>query len=724
MIKTTTVFLDFTAETAAQASITAYANDFGSRAVLVDSSVTLKSDEHLIVSYYSGDEVIFTQEISGNVFLLPNVVIGTSGKYEAYFAVYNGSGVKLTATAAVEITVLENRVMDDIDTDLEVQSIYSQLIGEYDRLLLSVEKIKASLSGIADITVGKNLFDKSLATEQLLDYETGAVCMSSSTFLSAFIAVSKGMSFLSTYTLDGVRWNAPCIYAAYDKNFNYLQNLTKKAVYSFAVMNDTIAYIRVCVSTEYSNQFQVERTDISHSVSGYEEYSQSTALKSSVVQSDNLAPSSVRYYHLTDGAVTESKLSDSAVTSNKIAAQSVLPTHISNSLAELLDFDITEELSGKIMKSTATRRQADSMFYAFYGLSTQESSPSPSSAKEITDTYSAQIRVSGKNILENTWQTLTDKGISFTVTSKGGIALSGTSTAEEGTASVFPLISAPLILPEGTYAFSGISEGGEFTYYYEIITQEGDSLIITEPTVKTFDSTVTVNSFNLCVCSEATVDMTVYPQLEHGGKVTAYSSPNTIQSVSYDGTLCGIEVTQSDDYTVKWGDRYFYCDSIDKNRTVHRIRSLTLDGTSEGAKVTAVNTDSTGRTVALITLASKAKKFLFSTGIICSHFKASMGDGYGICYISDDGKSLCLVHEDSSVKTVDAWNSWLSQHSVQVRYALAAYTSSPAVVQTELSTIYPTMTVLCPDGIGYLSFKSDIKRYVDSVIVDVLGGSY
>lgn len=167
-----------------------------------------------------------------------------------------------------------------------------------------------------------------------------------------------------------------------------------------------------------------------------------------------------------------------------------------------------------------------------YGESIQEGTPTPDSPSEIEN-------LEGKNKLQNKQTTQTINGVTFTVNKDKSITLSGTATANI----LFYLNDSNLYtedIKEGTYAFSGCKGGSSSTYFLALELETANSsgskyFNLTETNIgsKGF-LPVKINSQNkyrtyIYVKSGATVDTTIYPQLEEGTVATPYVPYNSLE---------------------------------------------------------------------------------------------------------------------------------------------------------------------------------------------------
>ena len=208
-----------------------------------------------------------------------------------------------------------------------------------------------------------------------------------------------------------------------------------------------------------------------------------------------------------------------------------------------------------------------------------------------------EINVVGKNILENTFQSQTANGITFTRNDDGSLSFSGTATQAH---SITGRFTNNLVLRAGTsYIFSlgdkqagygvYLQQTGNVNVYYLGVIATNSSLTIT-PTEDTIIQQLAIHFPN-----GNTVNGTIYPMLEVGSSATEYEpyqgntynidlpvenlvdTPSTNSAIvgsgltysrSEDGTISvsgtsnrAYDYTLTTSYTFKAGETYtFYCE--------------------------------------------------------------------------------------------------------------------------------------------------------------------
>lgn len=160
--------------------------------------------------------------------------------------------------------------------------------------------------------------------------------------------------------------------------------------------------------------------------------------------------------------------------------------------------------------------------------------PVGADAPTITDGYAIPVTVTGKNLLENNFQSETYHGLTVTVNDDKSITVNGTATATTTLAlhdgSHTPTTTAQEI-ENGTYYLSGVPEGAEtgtYTMSYRYTPASGGSSQVGRIPVEgmTLDNTsgdYRYLSVYIAVWGGATVDnVTFYPMLRKSGTADGY----------------------------------------------------------------------------------------------------------------------------------------------------------------------------------------------------------
>lgn len=172
------------------------------------------------------------------------------------------------------------------------------------------------------------------------------------------------------------------------------------------------------------------------------------------------------------------------------------------------------------------------------------------------------VIVGSKNILENTMAegSHTVNGITYETNADGSITISGTASANTQI-----WINQTLAIPQGKYHLSGCPSGGSATTYRLQcnVTVDGiDQTFLIDSgsgNTNTLSADISRIRCYFIVFSGASVDFTIYPQLEYGETGSEYVSPEN-QSVS-SGTVIEIDETKTvfsmdsfdiDIYKFKW----------------------------------------------------------------------------------------------------------------------------------------------------------------------------
>lgn len=217
-----------------------------------------------------------------------------------------------------------------------------------------------------------------------------------------------------------------------------------------------------------------------------------------------------------------------------------------------------------------------------YGKSTQAGTPTPDVPVPIVST-TGDVTVTSrtKNFLNRSTSSGTSNGITFTINADGSITITGTATAN-----AYRYLAGFNLQPNTTYTLSGITGGSVSTYRLEYdYTKDGVATYQTSfsnPTTFTSGSVNTGGTPFIFVNSGATVNTTIYPQIEIGSTATAFESPSSsTQTLPLGTTQLRSLPNGVSDRIYKSGSSWF----LEQN-----VGELTLTGTE--AWTTATSTGS------------------------------------------------------------------------------------------------------------------------------------
>ena len=191
-------------------------------------------------------------------------------------------------------------------------------------------------------------------------------------------------------------------------------------------------------------------------------------------------------------------------------------------------------------------------------------------APSVEGKDTVEVKNEGKNLLQNTAESVTDNGITFTVGADGSVSLAGTCTAETNfniyTAFTFPRV--------GQYFFSGCPSGGSSSTYRVFMTNfgadTGNGLLLN---VSDLSVTTTIR---INIKSGTVTDGLVFkPQIEVGSSATQfepYKNPTTY-TAELGETVFGGSVDLVSGEVIDSNDNTFYIEpqEIYPNEGVNNI---------------------------------------------------------------------------------------------------------------------------------------------------------
>ena len=301
--------------------------------------------------------------------------------------------------------------------------------------------------------------------------------------------------------------------------------------------------------------------------------------------------------------------------------------------------------------------------------------PSPDSPQEIqTVTGEQEVKITGKNLLENKATTRTYLGVTLTKNDDGSVTLNGTSTGNAQFYMTYDGVGyhdRTLRLPAGTYRLNGLNNNGvKFECNYKI-----DGEAFSRYTAGSFVATAPITcGIYVTVQNGTTVnDLTIYPQLEVGSTATAYEQ---YQEQSFTIDLGSTELAKVGAYTdeiTKVGTKWY----VEK-----RVGKMVLDGSNSGITWARSTVGSNyafwfrnNMTDALTNAHKKiCDKFIYSN-------KSFLGaPSPSLCENSENygpAAYMFIFKVPSSLATTIAdWTTWLASNPTTVYYALATPTTT------------------------------------------------
>lgn len=295
--------------------------------------------------------------------------------------------------------------------------------------------------------------------------------------------------------------------------------------------------------------------------------------------------------------------------------------------------------------------------------------PNPDYAMPIENVEISKIYTSSNNILENTSQTSTINGVTFTVNKDGSVNVNGTATtqAEKTIGSVQLLANV-----EYTMKCSDLSNDTLIVYFkigdnkYVIAGQTSDKVTFT------LDSNLNANIV-LAVRKNASFNNKIaYPQINIGNNALPYEQ--------FKGATVKTSLTLAQDDIYQQG-------------TITRARKqVTFDGSSDESW-SFEQTTSRPTINVLQKLIKRPTNNQYAVNMKCNRIKVvSANDTYlkteGIS-VDTDGRLQVYL---SAITSLDTWKTWLQSHPLVVEYELATPTTEEFKIPT-IPSYYPFTNV-------------------------------
>jgi hypothetical protein len=218
----------------------------------------------------------------------------------------------------------------------------------------------------------------------------------------------------------------------------------------------------------------------------------------------------------------------------------------------------------------------------------------------------------------------------------------------------------------------------------------------------------------------ATIDTTVYPQVERGGVATEWEPPRESQTLTLSTPtgLPGIPVTSGGNYTDETGQQWV-CDEVDFARGVYvqRVCSYTTTG-----KETILALTDTRWQVHLpkINLPIANGDGYYYVRNMCSHLASRKVYQIGL-YENSFGVSMENMYFRLNAETTMAEITEFLGQGIDVKYTVdpieTPLSADELAAYAALHTNYPNTTILNDGGAGMeVNYVADTKLYIDNKI--------
>lgn len=311
-------------------------------------------------------------------------------------------------------------------------------------------------------------------------------------------------------------------------------------------------------------------------------------------------------------------------------------------------------------------------------------SPNPDYPQEIKSVVEPVVKVTGKNLLNATLQTVTQNGVTCRANGDGTYTLNGTATdnAFIGIVASFSASSYSKIKMCGcpsngslsTYKLSAIVPGSGSNQLNDI----GNGVVIDKKELLEADYI----NIRMVIYIGETVNNLVFKPMITTDITATYDDfePYTEQSVTLTGiTLNAIPVSSGGNVTID-GQQYIsdYVD-VERGKIIRKVRKMILNGSENWSAEADGKTEShrmfTNVSKNYATIVHLPSSII---GAICSHFiETSAYDTWNATQknaFSFSANTISLHVRKKGILTVDEWKSWLSKNNITIYYPLATPT--------------------------------------------------
>lgn len=364
-----------------------------------------------------------------------------------------------------------------------------------------------------------------------------------------------------------------------------------------------------------------------------------------------------------------------------------------------------------------------------FGRTRQNGVPSPTVPAALMHAGSAghvEVQVQGKNLLDSSvWADTSFDGLTSNRNADGSIRLQGTNTASYD---VNHPTTASLVLQPGTYSLTGGS-ATEKCYLVLSYQHNGKTQFIVSPSSFVVDEANTVALIYLQTAAGATVDATIYPQLERGSAQTAYEPWKAVSKLnaSTPNGLPGIPVNSGGNYMDDKGQEWL-CDELDFGRGVYvqRIARYTLDGSIPPNAYNDIyghmRFEWNGEGFDVQPLAYARTDMQLCNRFAPSTAPLQLNDVNGTISTYASGGIYLRYDGASSIETMTAY---LAANPVEYLYAMqspidTALSASDMAAFRTMMSLYPNTTLSNNADVGMaVSYTADTKNYIDKKLAAI-----
>lgn len=368
--------------------------------------------------------------------------------------------------------------------------------------------------------------------------------------------------------------------------------------------------------------------------------------------------------------------------------------------------------------------EARNVEFGLYGKATQDGEPTPDNPIEIVvsgSDGSVEVVSCRKNLLENTAESQTVNGVTFTVNKDGSVTLNGTATSD---ASIEIGTFIPVVGTSYKYSTREFYTHDNYVCYLQNIN--GKSQWHNNDYTFTAETTDTIKC-KIYVASGITlpVDFTFYPMIRLASDTDDTYEPykETTSTIPTPNGIAGIKVDSGGNYTDENGQQWI-CDEIVKyadgsGKRIQRIDKAVFDGSDdEVIRSSGVNNHGYYSYELLIAncISTKEVPASYSTHFCYKALWQSDTESF----YNADGYVIVL----SRFETIDLLREFLNANPVTFIVPITTIItdlSAEEIAEIEkLHTFYPVTNISNDADCGMaVTYLADMKTYIDNRLAQI-----
>lgn len=335
------------------------------------------------------------------------------------------------------------------------------------------------------------------------------------------------------------------------------------------------------------------------------------------------------------------------------------------------------------------------------------------------------VKAQGKNLLNAAeWGNVNSYGLTVSINQDGSVNVNGTNTMDAVT--TFGPIR--MKLPKGTYFVSGGTVSSGCYLVVDNVHDEASNFHVS-PSSFSIESDADTQLVYLQIAASATVNETIYPQIEQGSSQTEFapfSYGGAVAVTTLDG-VPGIPVSVNGNYTDENGQQWI-CDEVDFGRGVYvqRIARYVLnestppDSHNEIYRQMRFEWTATDYSIVPLDYANvglqMCNRFIPNTASL----QLNDVDGAISTYV---GGGIYLRYDGAA--TIEEMTAYLAEHPIEYLYVMKTPIEVPLFSDnlTEFKSMtsrYPHTTVYNDsDMMMAVDYVADTKNYIDQKIATI-----